>query len=219
MNEIGLIFDMDGVLIENHEYHYKAWQKTASKYGTDFDEAFYREHMNGRTLAKLMDVVFPGNNFTKEQSNAIGQEKEAVYRELYGSYRKPASGLITFLEAAKSLGIPMAVGTSAPVENVTFTLDDLDLRKYFVGVVDASMVSHGKPDPEVYLKCAAMLQRNPSKCIVFEDAVSGIEAGKRAGAKVIGLATSHERHELDADLVFDTFETITIDHVKQLLLS
>jgi len=217
MQNIGLIFDMDGVLVENHEYHYLAWQKTAEKHGATIDEHFYREKMNGRTLTKLMQVVFPNKEMTQEESIAIGMEKEEIYRELYHDFRKPTEGLIKFLEEAKAKGIPMVVGTSAPVENITFTLDGLDLRKYFVGVVDASMVTHGKPDPEVYLKCAAMIDRDPANSIVFEDALSGIDAGRAAGSKLIGLATSHTREELHADVIIDNFTQLQWQQIEDLL--
>jgi len=216
MQEIGLIFDMDGVIIDNHEYHYHAWQKTSEKYGgVPFEEEFYREKMNGKTLAKLIEVVYPNNNFSKEEAHDIGMEKEAIYRDLYKDHRKPMTGLIEFLELAKSKGIPMVVGTSAPVENVEFTLDCLDLRKYFVGVVDASMVSHGKPDPEVYLKCAEMIGKDPANCIVFEDAPLGMEAGHNAGANVIALATSHTRDEIDEQYIFDDFTQITLETILE----
>lgn len=207
---------MDGVIVHNHEYHYQAWQKTALKYGVEIDADFYRKKMNGRTLAKLVEVVFEGD-MSASEAKSIGLEKETAYRALYHDHRTPTQGLVDFLEAAKAKGIPMVVGTSAPQANVTFTLDDLGLRKYFVGVVDDSMVSHGKPDPEVYLKCADMIDRNPENCIVFEDAVSGIQAGKSAGAKVIGLATSHSREELEADLVIDDFSQLNWDQIFNLL--
>ena len=214
--QIGLIFDMDGVIVENHQYHYLAWQKIAAKHGITIDEVFYREKMNGRTLKKLMKVVFE-REMSDEEAKSIGLEKEAIYRDLYKDHRKPTTGLIKFLEEAKEKGIPMAVGTSAPKENVEFTLDDLDLRKYFVGVVDDSMVVHGKPDPEVYLKGAELVNRKPEECIVFEDAVSGIQAGKAAGSKVIGLATSHSREELDADLIIDNFSDLSWQQITDLL--
>ncbi|WP_258097868.1 HAD family hydrolase [Marinoscillum pacificum] len=214
--QIGLIFDMDGVIVENHQYHYLAWQKIAAKHGITIDEVFYREKMNGRTLKKLMKVVFE-REMSDEEAKSIGLEKEAIYRDLYKDHRKPTTGLIKFLEEAKEKGIPMAVGTSAPKENVEFTLDDLDLRKYFVGVVDDSMVVHGKPDPEVYLKGAELVNRKPEDCIVFEDAVSGIQAGKDAGSKVIGLATSHSREELDADLIIDNFSDLSWQQITDLL--
>jgi beta-phosphoglucomutase len=216
MNEIGLIFDMDGVIVDNHEYHYMAWQQLASKRGVEITEEYYRLNMNGRTIDELVKIVF-NLDVSKEEAREIGMEKEEIYRELYKDHRTPNKGLISFLETAKDLEIPMIVGTSAPEQNVVFTLDGLDLRKYFLGVVDDLMVTKGKPDPEVYLKCAEAIGRKPENCIVFEDAVSGIKAGKGAGAKVVGLATSHKREELTADLIIDNFEGFGINDVKSVL--
>ncbi|VXD13088.1 HAD family phosphatase [Marinoscillum sp. 108] len=213
---IGLIFDMDGVIVHNNEYHYLAWQKLAKKYNVKITRKYYREKMNGRTLMELMEIIFDGE-LDKSQALSVGLEKEAIYRELYAEHREATKGLIPFLELAKSKNIPMVVGTSAPKENVVFTLDGLDLRKYFVGVVDDSMVTKGKPEPEVYLKCAEMIKREPQKCIVFEDALSGIKAGQRAGAKVIALATSHGREELSADLIIDDFSQLKWEQVEALL--
>ncbi len=216
MKQIGLIFDMDGVLVDNHEYHFLSWQKLAGKYDISIDEHFYREKMNGRTLMELMRVVF-NKPMEPAEARSIGMEKEALYRELYHDYRALTPGLVNFLESAKKAGIPMAVGTSAPKENVIFTLDGLNIRHYFVDVVDDRAVTKGKPDPEVYLKCADAIQRIPSHCIVFEDALSGIQAGKSAGAKVVALATSHKREELVADLIIDDFRNFNLQDVFKLI--
>lgn len=216
MKEIGLIFDMDGVIVSNHEYHFLAWQKLAEKRGVEITEEYYRLHMNGRTIDDLVRRVFE-LDVTREEAREIGLEKELIYRELYEAHRAPTPGLLTFLRLAQDLEIPMIVGTSAPFQNVEFTLDGLDLRKYFLGVVDDSMVTLGKPNPEVYLKCAEAIGRKPQNCIVFEDAVSGIKAGKDAGAKVVGLATSHKREEISADLIIDDFQNFTMQDVKSVL--
>lgn len=213
---IGLIFDMDGVIVDNNDFHYKAWQQLAAQHDIAIDEDFYREKMNGRTLDELMDVVFKGQ-IPHSEARAIGMEKERIYRELYAEHRIPTPGLLDLIATAESKGVPLVVGTSAPKENVDFTLDGLNLRKHFTGVVDDSMVTKGKPEPEVYLKCAAMIERDPQHCIVFEDAISGITAGKRAGAKVIALATSHRREELDADLIIDDFTQLHWDQIEMLI--
>ncbi|MFY0607159.1 MAG: HAD family phosphatase [Cyclobacteriaceae bacterium] len=216
MNNIGFLFDMDGVIVPNHEYHYLAWQETGKKYGAKIDEIFYMEKMNGRTLAELVKVVFEGR-ITGDDILKVSNEKEAIYRELYRPHLAPTPGLMDFLEESKDRGVPMVVGTSAPEENVIFTLDGLGIRNYFKGVVDASMVKKGKPEPEVYLKAAEMIQRDPTRCIVFEDAISGIQAGKNAKAKVIGLATSHAREELNADLIIDNFEDLKWSEIEKLM--
>ena len=209
---------MDGVIVDNHEYHFLSWQKLAEKHQIEITEEFYRTQMNGRTFAGIIEVVFQGA-IPIEKAKEIAYEKERIYRELYRPYLAPTPGLMDFLEEVKRNQVPIAVGTSAPVENVEFTLDGLDIRSYFKGVVDDRAVTKGKPDPEVYLKCAEMVNVDPENCIVFEDAVSGIKAGKAAGAKVIALATSHERHELEADLVVDNFSQVNLKVINEVLNS
>ncbi|MEM8939943.1 MAG: HAD family phosphatase [Bacteroidota bacterium] len=218
MNKIGLLFDMDGVIVDNHRYHFLSWQKMAEEYQMSITEEFYRNQMNGRTFTSIIEVMLK-KKMPPSEAKKIAYEKECIYRELYQEHLKPTDGLITFLEEAKSKEIPMVVGTSAPVENVAFTLDGLDIRHYFRGVIDDRAVSKGKPNPEVYLNCASMIKRNPTSCVVFEDAVSGIGAGKAAGAKVIALATSHKRKELDADLIVDNFTEINLEIIYQVLNS
>lgn len=215
-NNIGLLFDMDGVIVDNHEYHFLSWQQLAERHHVKITEEFYRTQMNGRTFKGIIEVVFK-DDMPIEAAKEIAYEKERIYRELYRPHLKPTEGLIAFLEAAKEAEIPMIIGTSAPVENVEFTLDGLAIRHFFKGVVDDRAVTKGKPDPEVYLKCANLADRMPENCIVFEDAVAGIKAGKAAGSKVIALATSHKREELDADLIVDNFDHMNVDVIQQIL--
>lgn len=218
MINIGLLFDMDGVIVDNHRYHFLSWQRLADKYDVPITEEFYRTQMNGRTFKGIIEVVFK-EEMSLSEAKKIAYEKESIYRELYQAHLKPTDGLLAFLEEAKSKDIPMVVGTSAPVENVEFTLDGLGIRQYFKGVIDDRAVTKGKPDPEVYLNCAKMIERDPANCVVFEDAVSGIKAGKAAGSKVIALATSHKRDELEADLIVDNFNEMNVEIIHQVLAS
>ncbi len=209
---------MDGVIVDNHRYHFLSWQRLADKYDVPITEEFYRTQMNGRTFKGIIEVVFK-EEMSLSEAKKIAYEKESIYRELYQAHLKPTDGLLAFLEEAKSKDIPMVVGTSAPVENVEFTLDGLGIRQYFKGVIDDRAVTKGKPDPEVYLNCAKMIERDPANCVVFEDAVSGIKAGKAAGSKVIALATSHKRDELEADLIVDNFNEMNVEIIHQVLAS
>jgi beta-phosphoglucomutase family hydrolase len=216
VQDIGLIFDMDGVIINNHRYHYLAWQELAAKYGVEITSDFYKNKMNGRTFMGIMEAVFE-RPMPVEEARAKAMEKEAIYRELYSPHMNMINGLMEFLEEARKKEIPMAVGTSAPAENVTFTLDGLNIRDFFQAVLDDQSVTKGKPDPEIYLKCASAIKRPNEKCIVFEDAMSGIQAGKAAGSTVVALATSHPKNELNADHVIDDFTQIDLNQVVAIL--
>lgn len=191
----GLIFDMDGVVVDNHQYHFRAWMEFAKKYNFELNERIYREQFNGKTNKDLFKMIF--GDLSDEMIQKYADEKEQYYQKTYREHMKAHTGLIDFLEFAKKNHFKTALGTSAPTSNVDFVLDNLKLRKYFDVIVDGKDVEKGKPDPEVYLLCAGKIGLEPKFCAVFEDSLAGLESGARAGCKVIGVATSHEKWELE----------------------
>lgn len=204
----GFIFDMDGVVVDNHQYHFKAWMDFAAKYKFPLNEQIYREKFNGKTNADLFPMIF-GADISQAQMQAYATEKEDQYKKLYEKDMKPLKGIVDFLEFLNAQGFKVALGTSAPPSNVDFVLDKLFLRKFFHTIVDGTMVLNGKPDPEVYIKCATKLDLDPKYCVVFEDSLAGLESGSRAGCKVVGVATSHEAVELKPktdSIIFDFTE-------------
>ncbi len=190
----GFIFDMDGVVVDNHQYHFKAWMDFAAKYKFPLNEEIYREKFNGKTNADLFKMIF--GDVSESQIQAYAEEKESHYKKIYEKDMKPLKGIVDFLEFLNAQGYKVALGTSAPPGNVDFVLDKLFLRKFFHTIVDGTMVLNGKPNPEVYLKCATKLDLDPKSCVVFEDSLAGLESGARAGCKIVGVATSHEAVEL-----------------------
>ena len=214
------LFDMDGVLIANTNFHINAWLQFARHHGKPLTKAQYVEHINGRVAADAMAYVFQ-RPISPGELLVLTEEKEAIYRELYRPHLQPTPGLLTFLDALKRNNVRLAVGTSAPESNVRFTLDGLPLRPYFDAVVDASMIHRGKPDPEIYLTAARRVGVEPARCVVFEDALSGIEAGLRANMAVVALATTHTRDELEltgAHLIVNDFTELTVERVQKLIL-
>lgn len=213
------LFDMDGVLVDNTDFHINAWIQFAHHNGLTLTREQYVEHINGHVSADSMAYVF-GHPLAATELAQRTEEKEEIYRTLYLPHRQPLTGLVDFLTAMQATGVPMAVGTSAPESNIGFTLDGLSLRPFFETVVDASMVTRGKPDPEIYRKAADRLNMTPARCVVFEDAFAGIEAGLRAGMVVVALATTHTRAELatsGAALIIDNFVGLTPASIHQLL--
>jgi len=189
-----LIFDMDGVIIDNYQWHLESYVEFGRRHNMiitlkDFGKYF------GNSNHFIMKSIF-GENISEEDIIAFGEEKEAIYREMYLPVIEPVKGLPAFLQYASGKGIPIALATAAPKENVKFTLDATDLAHYFNTITDASMVERGKPDPQVYLVTAEKLGVQPSECIVFEDSIPGITAAKHAGMRVIGVATTHTADEL-----------------------
>lgn len=181
------IFDMDGTLIDNMRFHTAAWQQMLAENGVEMDGNEFLVRTAGKTNREILPTIF--DDLTDERLFRLSERKETLYRELFLPARQPLAGAVEFLDKARAAGIKMAVATAAPVGNVEFILDGLDLRKYFQAVTTAADVTHGKPNPEIFLKSAEKLNVEPKKCLVFEDAIGGFEAAHRAGMKSVGIAT------------------------------
>lgn len=190
----GAIFDMDGVVVDNHQFHFKAWMAFAEKYNFQLNAEIYRDKFNGKTNADLFKMIF--GTVSEGKIKELADEKEGMYQKLYAEHMKAHTGLIDFLDYLKKQKIRIALGTSAPTQNVDFTLDALKLRSYFEVIVDGAQVERGKPDPQVYQLCCMKLGLEPKSCVVFEDSLAGLESGERAGCKIVAVATSHEPYEL-----------------------
>ena len=191
----GIIFDMDGTMVDNMMVHHRAWQQKLSELGLELSLDEVKEKIHGIN-EEILGRLF-GDRFTPEQRRRISWEKEAAYREIFLPELRLIPGLPLFLEKIRSAGIPMAVGTAAPPENVDFVMDHLNLRSYFTGVFHAGTVSRGKPDPEIFEKAAASMGLAASECLIFEDSVTGAEAARRADARAVILTTTHAREEFD----------------------
>ena len=183
------IFDMDGVLCANSDFHVEAWVVYARQFGRELvaDDVRARLGWNNRDYMRFILERDP----TDEEVRHSIDGKEAVYRELYRQHLAHPAGLVALLEAAAREGILCGVATSAPDENICFTLDGLNIRHYFKVIVDATQVKQSKPDPAIYLKAAEQLGVPPEQCIVFEDAIAGIQSGNAAGMPVIAITASY----------------------------
>jgi beta-phosphoglucomutase len=208
MHPVAFIFDMDGVIIHSNPFHKIALHTFCEKYGYHLTEEQLRNKIYGRTnkqwITNLFERMLPPTELYQ-----LAEEKESIFRELYKNDIKALDGLELFLKRMDEQKIPRAIGTSAPRSNVDFTLSKTNLESYFPTILDDTFVEHGKPHPEIYLKCAAALGFAPASCIVFEDSLSGVAAGKASGAKVVGVATTHTHKELaDTDFVIDDFRDL-----------
>ena len=188
------IFDMDGTMIDNVPYHVQAWKEFSRKYGNELSERDIVGWM-GMTNRAYQERIL-GRPVEDKESRRMSEEKEVIYRELYRPHMKPAPGLVELLDRAQAKGVRLAVASGAPKGNINFILDGLDLRRYFPVLVDDSVYSRGKPDPECFLTAAKMLGVEPRDCTVFEDAVKGVQAGKAAGMEVVAMTLYTPAEEL-----------------------
>ncbi len=199
------LFDMDGVIVDSNPVHKIALKQFCEKYGHTLTEDQLYKKIYGRTNKDWIPVVF--GNVTDEQIARYTFEKEQLFRDLYEDSIQPLKGLLPFLQKLDHYGIARAIATSAPRENVDFTLEKTRISPYFDVILDESFVERGKPDPDIYLKTAAALGFDPKECIVLEDSLSGVESGKSAGCKVVALSTTHTKEELKkADMVIPDFD-------------
>ncbi len=208
MNSFAVIFDMDGVIIDSNPFHKISLRQFCAQHGYHLSDEELLNKIYGRTNNDWIRNLF--GDLPKERILELGEEKEALFRELYKNEIKPLAGLESFLKLLEARKITKAIGTSAPRSNVDFCLAATRLEKYFETILDQSDVEHGKPNPEIYLKVANRIGFAPKQCIVFEDSLSGVEAAQRAGSKVVGVTTTHSREELShTDFVIDDFTGLT----------
>jgi beta-phosphoglucomutase len=198
------LFDMDGVIADSNPYHRLAWEAFNRRHGVETTEAM-QQRMYGRRNDEIVRDFF-GAGLSAEEVTARGAAKEVLYREMIADRVESmlVPGLRGFLERYRDT--PKAVATNAEPPNVDFVLDQTDLRRYFRVVLNGHQVSHPKPDPEIYLRAAELLQTEPAACIVFEDSHSGVEAGRAAGMRVIGISTTFG-HLPDTVLTVDNFSS------------
>jgi HAD superfamily hydrolase (TIGR01509 family) len=215
-SSFAILFDMDGVIVDSNPYHKTALREFCEQHGYTLTEEELRAKIYGRTNRDWIRNVFGA--LPDEIIKRYADEKEAIYRRHFEQDIKPVTGLPGFLELLDREKISRAIATSAPRINVDFTLSKTALTDFFPVILDESFVLNGKPDPEIYLKSAEALGYRPQDCIVIEDSLSGIEAGKRAGAKVIAVSTTHTASELShADLIIDNFVGLEISQLSTLL--
>jgi beta-phosphoglucomutase len=215
--KIAVLFDMDGVLVDNMAYHKDSWFEFCRRYNLSLTEEEFVSFVSGRIAREVLEHLFR-KPLTPEEISRYTEEKEELYRKIYRPHIKPVNGLIEFLQSLKANGVALAVGTSAPTSNIDFTLLTTGLKPYFDKIVDASFVKKGKPDPEIYLKAAELLQVLPQNCVVIEDSLLGIQAGINAGMKVIGVTTTHTKEELtQPHLLIQDFTEVSYETVRELL--
>ena len=208
------IFDMDGTLVDNCSAHVVAWQKFSKEHGHALTKRQILDWM-GAQASFYVEKIF-GGELPPDEVTRLCEEKEALYRKIY----KPVlpDGLREWLDYARVRKVPCALATGGSKANVDFVLDSLSLRDYFSAVVDGSMYSRSKPDPECFLMAAEMLGVEPAFCRVYEDAVNGVAAARAAGMRVVAVTFTNPREVLEeagANRVIDSYRELDIWPVRK----
>ncbi len=217
MNRVAALFDWDGVVIDSSAQHEKSWELLAAETGLPLPP----DHFT-KGFGKKNEVIIPeilGWSSNREEIIRLGHRKEELYRQLVGEAGVTVlPGARELLLALRAAAIPCAVGSSTPRNNLIAIFAATGLGEFFDAVVCGDDVTHGKPAPDVFLQAAQLLHMQPCECVVLEDAFAGIEAGQRAGMKVIGVATTHPVSELTmADWAVTSLVEVTPESLRALL--
>ncbi|MBA7684392.1 Beta-phosphoglucomutase [subsurface metagenome] len=211
-----VIWDMDGVIADTAPYHFKAWQEVFQKRGMSFTEEDFRRNFGQRNDTIIRNVL--GEGLSPSQIDTIAGEKEENFRQRVRQHIKPLPGAIKLLKSLREHGFKIALASSAPIENIRLVTQGLDINNCFHAIVSGREVKEGKPSPQGFLLAAKKLRVAPENCIVVEDAVAGVTAAKRAGMCCLAVTNTHPKTSLmEADLIVDTLEAVTVSDLKQLL--
>jgi len=190
----GVIFDLDGVLIDSAEAHFQSWQKLAAAFGTTVTRDAFKQTF-GRPNADILPRLF-GNHLSPDEVREMGEQKERLYREIAGDHIKPIAGAVELVTACHDAGLICGVGSSGHPLNIELALKTLGIADRIQAVVSGHDVQKGKPDPEVFLKVADRIGLEPHQCVVIEDAPVGIDAALAAGMIAVAVATEHPPEQL-----------------------
>lgn len=210
----GIIWDMDGVLVDTGEEHYLSWAEALAPAGIPFSRELFRAifGMNNQGSLEYLTGRKPEPAFVAR----ISEQKEILFRELMRGRARPLPGVLHWLERFRQLGYQQAIATSAPHANIDVLIDELQIRPYFEAIVSGFDLP-AKPDPAVFLKAATQLGLEPGDCVVIEDSIAGVQGARRAGMKCIAVATTNPAERLSsADLVLNSLEELDEDALKKL---
>jgi len=207
------IFDLDGVIVDTAKYHYLAWKRLAAELGFDFTE-HENELLKGVSRMTSLDILLDIGklSFDEQTKIQLADKKNAWYIE-YILKMTPSDilpGVLMYLRDVKREGYKMAIASAS--KNARTCLTQIGIESMFDAIVDGTKVSKAKPDPEVFLKAAEELGVSPEKCVVYEDAIAGVEAAIRAGMHCIGVGNAHLLK--DAHLIIQNFDQTKVEWLK-----
>ncbi len=185
------IFDLDGVIVDTAVYHFKAWKRLANHLGFDFTEA-ENEKLKGVSRVRSLQLILEwgGVEKTTDEQSQLADLKNSWYVEMIQGMQPDEilPGAKEFLLTVRNAGLKTALGSAS--KNSRTILEKVGLIDLFDSIIDGNTVTASKPDPEVFLKGAQSLDLNPADCVVFEDAIAGVEAALAGGMKVVGIGDS-----------------------------
>jgi beta-phosphoglucomutase len=216
MKKKGFIFDLDGVIVDTAKYHFLAWKRLARSLGIDFTEE-ENEQLKGVSRVRSLEKILAWGNKTISEAKftQLMHDKNEEYLSYISEMNSDEilPDVPRVLKALIKKEQPISLGSAS--KNARTILDRVDLRKHFDAIVDGNDVSKAKPDPEVFLIAAKLLNMKPENCIVFEDSVAGVEAANVANMISIGIGSKDVLGH--AKYVFNDFTEISDDFINELI--
>ena len=210
----GAIFDWDGVVIDSSFSHEKSWELLAAEEGRTLPAAHFEMGFGRKNEIIIPEIL--GWTSDPAEITRLSLRKEALYRELViGRELDPMPGVREWLERLRDAGVPCSVGTSTHLANIEVSMAKVGLAPFFRGVISSENVQLGKPNPEVFIKAALLIRRDPEKCVVFEDSFAGLKAARNGGMKAVGVATTNSAAALagHADRIVHRLDELQIPEV------
>ena len=206
------LFDLDGVIVDTAIYHFQAWRRLANELGFDFTE-HQNEQLKGISRMESLELILKWGNLSLSEEEKIewATRKNAWYLEsvMQMTPNEVLKGVPEFLKELRANGIKVALGSAS--KNSRLILEKIKMIEFFDVIIDGNNITKGKPDPQVFLMGAEATNCKPIDCVVFEDALAGVQAGKAGGMRVIGVGDPKILNE--ADFVIKGFEEMTIDRL------
>ena len=184
----GIIFDMDGTIVDSLPYHYKAWKIFFKENKVENFSEKLKDYKGGGTLDLLTTVL--GNNYSKKELKSMVDDKEIIFRDIYKNNVIPIEGFIQMLESIKSQKILVGLASNAIRKNVKMILNELKIYNDFNSIICGDEVDNGKPNPEMFNKTAKRFKLDKKDCLIFEDSIEGLQGAVNSGIDAIGVKSS-----------------------------
>jgi beta-phosphoglucomutase len=209
-----IIWDLDGVILDSAEAHLKSWYRLAEDLNIPYTDEQFWATFGWRNDAIIPLLVGPTS---PERIKELADRKEEYFREFVRETAAPLPGAIALLSALREAGYLQALATSTPIANIELISEVLGLKRYLSVFVSGESVPRSKPAPDTFLKAAEELDVDPSKCLVIEDAVAGIEAARAGGMYCIAVAGNRDLPGLRAaDLMVKDLTEVSVERIRQL---
>lgn len=207
----GVIWDMDGVLIDSMEIHFNVWREIFSQFGVPFERKLFNRHFGTTNLETIHTVL--GDRLSHQEALALAEKRQALFEQAAFHQARLIPGVMHWLEFFQRNQISQAVASSNAQQFIEAIADHLKISCFFNAIVSAENLA-SKPDPAVFLEAAKRMQVKPAQCLVIEDAMAGVEGARRAGMRCIAVTTTNPPSALfSADLIFPSFSALTIDQL------